>query len=52
MRYFGAKSTKVPRGQMGTKPAKVAHSPSWPTKAATVNQAFSPCVEDLFVFAP
>ena len=34
VKYFGVKSTKVPRGQMGTKPAKVAHSPSWPTKAA------------------
>ena len=25
VRYFGGKSTNVPRGQMGTKPAKVAH---------------------------
>ena len=40
VRYFGVKSTNVPQGQMGTKPAKVAHLPSWPTKVA--NQAFSP----------
>ena len=36
MGYFGVKLTKVLREQMGTKPAKVAHRPSWPTKAAKV----------------
>eukprot|EP00964_Phaeocystis_antarctica_P156851 scaffold126776_cov54-Phaeocystis_antarctica.AAC.2 len=34
------------RGQMGTKPAKVAHRPSWPTKAAKPG-LFSE-TEDLF----
>eukprot|EP00964_Phaeocystis_antarctica_P065466 scaffold39513_cov58-Phaeocystis_antarctica.AAC.3 len=34
--YFGVKSTNVHLVQMGTKPAKVAHRPSWPTKAAKV----------------
>ena len=46
VRYFGGKSTNVPRGQMGTKPAKVAHRPSWPTKAAKLG--FSPETEALF----
>ena len=41
VRYFGVKLTNVPQGQMGTKPPKVAHRPSWPTKAAK-NQAFPP----------
>ena len=31
--FFGVKSTNVPLGADGTKPAKVAHRPSWPTKA-------------------
>ena len=34
VRYFGVKSTNGCRAQMGTKPAKVTHRPSWPTKAA------------------
>ena len=34
--YFRVKLTKVLQEQMGTKPAKVAHRPSWPTKAAKV----------------
>ena len=46
MRYFGVKLTKVPQGQMGTKPAKVAHRPSWPTKAAKLGRF--PETEDLF----
>ena len=53
VRYFGGKSTNVPLGQMGTKPAKVAHRPSWPTKAA--KPGLFPVTEDLFckkVFAP
>ena len=45
MRYFGIKSIKVPRGQMGTKPAKVAHSFSWPTKAA--KPGLFPVIEDI-----
>ena len=45
VRHFGGKSTNVPQGQMGTKPAKVAHRPSWPTKAA--KPGLFP-VEDLF----
>eukprot|EP00964_Phaeocystis_antarctica_P012076 scaffold6653_cov105-Phaeocystis_antarctica.AAC.1 len=31
--YFGVKSTNVLLAAEGTKPAKVAHRPSWPTKA-------------------
>eukprot|EP00964_Phaeocystis_antarctica_P151243 scaffold118801_cov57-Phaeocystis_antarctica.AAC.2 len=55
VRYFGVKSTKEPQGQMGTKPAKVAHRPSWPTKAA--KPGLFPVTEDLFAkrssdFAP
>ena len=46
VRYFGGKSTNVPRGQMGTKPAKVAHLPSWPTKAAKLG--FSPETDERF----
>ena len=37
VRYFGVKSTKVPLGADGTKPAKVSHRPSWPTKAAILD---------------
>ena len=33
---LGSNRLTCPRGQMGTKPAKVAHRPSWPTKAAKV----------------
>ena len=50
VRYFGVKSTNVPLGADGTKPAKVAHCPSWPTKAA--KPGLFPVTEDLFVFAP
>ena len=39
--YFGVKSTNVHLVQMGTKPAKVAHRPSWPTKAAKVCRLFA-----------
>eukprot|EP00964_Phaeocystis_antarctica_P083952 scaffold52868_cov63-Phaeocystis_antarctica.AAC.5 len=43
VRYFGVKSAKVPQGQMGTKPAKVAHRPSRPRgRPKRLNQAFSP----------
>ena len=47
VRYFGVKSTNVPLGADGTKPAaKVAHRPSWPTKAAKPGLFFE--TEDLF----
>ena len=42
-------------GQMDTKPAKVAHRPSWPTKAANPGLFPVTVTEDLFakkVFAP
>ena len=45
---FGGKSTKVRLGDaIGTKPAKVADRPSWPTKAAKVNPKLFPVTEDL-----
>ena len=46
VRYFWVKLTKVPLGADGTKPAKVAHRPSWPTKAA--KPGLFPETEDLF----
>ena len=46
VRYFGVKSTNVYLVQMGTRPAKVAHRPSWPTKAA--KPGLFPETEDLF----
>ena len=47
VRYFGVKSTNVYLVQMGTRPAKVAHRPSWPTKAA--KPGLFPETEDLFL---
>ena len=44
--FFGVKSTNVPLGADGTKPARVAHRPLWPTKAA--KPGLFPETEDLF----
>ena len=47
LRHVGTKSTNVPLGVEGTKPAKLANRPSWPTKAAN-KPGLSPESEDLF----